>query len=74
MRCLGRCVSRLTQNYTHRDVVLFAIDCGPSMYEAPGADELPLLVALRAAVKLMEMKLVSSPKDHVGVLFWNTVR
>lgn len=74
MRCLGRCVARLIQNYAHRDVVLFAIDCGATMHDAAGEDEVPLLVALRAAVRLMEMKLVSSPKDHVGVLLWNTVR
>lgn len=61
------------QNYTHRDVVLFAIDCGASMHERVDG-EVPLLVALRAAVRLMEMKLVSAPKDHVGVLLWNTVR
>ena len=74
MRCLGRCVARLIQNYAHRDVVLFAIDCGATMHDAAGEDEVPLLVALRAAVRLMEMKLVSSHKDHVGVLLWNTVR
>lgn len=36
--------------------------------------QVPLLVALRAAARLMEMKLVSAPKDHVGILLWNTVR
>lgn len=60
------------QNYYHRDVVVFAIDCGPSMHELEGS-EIPLLTALRAAARLMEIKLVSSPKDHVGILLWNTV-
>ncbi|PKI83438.1 Ku70p [Malassezia vespertilionis] len=36
--------------------------------------EIPLLTAFRAAEKLMENKLVSSPKDYVGIMLWNTVR
>lgn len=38
-----------------------------------GQVESPLVMALRAAARLMEIKLVSSPKDHVGILLWNTV-
>lgn len=34
----------------------------------------PLVVALQAALRLMEIKLVNSPKDHIGILLWNTVR
>ncbi|WFD07297.1 ATP-dependent DNA helicase II subunit 1 [Malassezia vespertilionis] len=34
--------------------------------------EIPLLTAFRAAEKLMENKLVSSPKDYVGIMLWNT--
>lgn len=67
------CTWELTQSFSHRDVILFAIDCGASMHESHDGD-VPLLIALRAAARLMEVKLVSSPKDHVGVLFWNTVR
>lgn len=73
--CYGRyarCHPQLT--YYHHDSVLFAIDCGLSMHHGSD-DELepPLLTALRAALRLMEIKLVSAPKDHVGILLWNTV-
>lgn len=63
------------QKYYHRDAVLFAIDCGPSMHaKGEGEQEPPLLTALRAALRLMEIKLVSAPNDHVGIMLWNTVR
>ncbi|WFD18604.1 ATP-dependent DNA helicase II subunit 1 [Malassezia caprae] len=61
------------ENYYHHDSVLFAIDCGPSMHT--GSDDEqgpPLLTALRAALRLMEIKLVSAPKDYVGIMLWNT--
>lgn len=63
------------KNYYHHDSVLFAIDCGPSMHkQSDGEQEPPLLTALRAALRLMEIKLVSAPKDYVGIVLWNTVR
>lgn len=63
------------ENQYHKDIVLFVIDCGVSMHERdPGTGEVPLVTALRAAARLMEIKLVSSPHDHVGVMLWNTVR
>lgn len=39
----------------------------------PESGETPLLTSLRAAAQLMEIKLVNSPHDQVGILLWNTV-
>ncbi|WFD32123.1 ATP-dependent DNA helicase II subunit 1 [Malassezia sp. CBS 17886] len=60
------------ESYSHRDVVLFAIDAGQSMHVRDSDGAVPLVTALRAAARLMEIKLVSSPKGYVGVMLWNT--
>lgn len=61
------------ESYYHRDTVLFAIDAGLHMHvQGADDDETPFMMAMRAAARFMEIKLVNSPKDHVGVMLWNT--
>ena len=61
------------ESYFHRDAVLFVIDAGAHMHvKNPDDDETPFMIAMRAAVRFMEIKLVNSPKDYVGVMLWNT--
>jgi ATP-dependent DNA helicase 2 subunit 1 len=60
-------------------VILFAIDCSPSMlesYEDPehkGAQTCHLLVALNAAVQIQKKKAIVGPNDSVGIMLFNTV-
>lgn len=37
-------------------------------------EESSLLMGLKAAFQLMRKKIISSPKDHVGIIVYNTVR
>lgn len=59
------------EGYFHRDAVLFVIDGGMHMH-AEGEHETAFIMALRAALRFMHIKLVSSPKDYVGIMLWNT--
>jgi hypothetical protein len=61
-------------------VILFAIDCSPSMlelYDDPeneGTQTSHLLVALDAAVQIQKKKAIVGPNDSVGIIMFNTVR
>ncbi|WFD36497.1 ATP-dependent DNA helicase II subunit 1 [Malassezia cuniculi] len=57
------------ERHANRDIMLVAIDAGPTMRVNGNA---PLLEALHATATLLEGKLVSSPYDHVGIVLWNT--
>ena len=59
------------EGYFHRDAVLFVIDAGMHMHEEV-EQETAFTMALRAALRFMHIKLVSSPKDYVGIMLWNT--
>mgnify|MGYP001507766563 FL=1 len=59
------------EGYFHRDAVLFVIDAGMHMHEEV-EHETAFIMALRAALRFMHIKLVSSPKDYVGIMLWNT--
>ncbi|KII89794.1 hypothetical protein PLICRDRAFT_158979 [Plicaturopsis crispa FD-325 SS-3] len=64
-----------------KDVILFCIDCSPSMlalrpdplYEDP-VQTCHLFTALEAAVQIQKRKIVVGPGDKVGVLLFNTTR
>lgn len=59
------------EGYFHRDAVLFVIDAGMHMH-VEVEQETAFTMALRAALRFMHIKLVSSPKDYVGIMLWNT--
>jgi ATP-dependent DNA helicase 2 subunit 1 len=65
---------------TKRDVILFAIDCSPSMLapyadpENDGTQTCHLLTALDAAVQIQKKKAIVGPNDSVGIMLFNTVR
>ncbi|KAL0576791.1 ATP-dependent DNA helicase II subunit 1 [Marasmius crinis-equi] len=65
---------------TKRDVILFCIDCSPSMqelYEDPvyeGVQTCHLFAALDAAVQIQKKKIITGPSDSVGILLFNTTR
>mgnify|MGYP001507838668 CR=1 FL=1 len=59
------------EGYFHRDAVLFVIDARMLMHEEV-EHETAFIMALRAALRFMHIKLVSSPKDYVGIMLWNT--
>jgi hypothetical protein len=62
-----------------RDVILFAIDCSPSMLELrddPNYEDVKtchLLSALEAAMQVEKKKVVVGPNDSVGIMLFNTV-
>jgi ATP-dependent DNA helicase 2 subunit 1 len=62
-----------------RDVILFCIDCSPSMqcsYPSPTYEDIEtshLYTALEAAMQIQKKKVVVGPQDAVGILFFNTV-
>ncbi|KAH8828524.1 SPOC like C-terminal domain-containing protein [Flagelloscypha sp. PMI_526] len=61
-----------------RDVILFCIDCSPSMhvlYDDPDYEDQKtchLFSALNAAIQIQRKKILSGPNDHVGILLFNT--
>jgi ATP-dependent DNA helicase 2 subunit 1 len=64
---------------TVKDAILFAIDVSKSMLKEPSptvskkADSnSPLLAALKCAYHLMQQRIISNPKDMMGVLLYNT--
>ncbi|THU98368.1 Ku DNA-binding complex Ku70 subunit [Dendrothele bispora CBS 962.96] len=64
---------------TKKDVILFCIDCSPSMLEPredPDDEDMPmkchLSVALDAAMQIQKKKMISGPNDSTGILLFNT--
>ncbi|TFK63151.1 Ku DNA-binding complex, Ku70 subunit [Pluteus cervinus] len=63
-----------------RDVILFCIDCSPSMlelYDDPvyeDAKTCHLFTALDAAMQIEKKKVIVGPNDSVGILLFNTSR
>lgn len=63
-----------------RDVILFCIDCSPSMlklYDDPNYEDAQtchLYTALDSAVQIQKRKILVGPNDSVGILLFNTVR
>ena len=63
-----------------RDVVLFCIDCSPSMLELredardQNVQTCHLFTALEAAMQFQKRKIIAGPNDSVGILLFNTVR
>lgn len=61
-------------------MILFAIDCSPSMLELrddPVYEDVKtchLLAALEAAMQIQKKKVVVGPNDSVGIMLFNTVR
>lgn len=68
------------QSYiSQKDAVLFAIDVSASMLKSPPpsdskkADtESPTAAALKCAYQIMQQRIISTPKDMMGVLLFNT--
>jgi ATP-dependent DNA helicase 2 subunit 1 len=66
---------------TVRDAILFAIEVSPSMLKRPDVEDSkkadtnsPLSAALRCAYHLMQQRIISTPKDLMGVLLYGTER
>ncbi|RPD54794.1 ku70-like protein [Lentinus tigrinus ALCF2SS1-7] len=63
-----------------RDVILFCIDCSPSMlelYEDPRFEDVQtckLLTALEAAMQVQKRKVLVGPNDAVGIMLFNTTK
>ncbi|KAM5544081.1 hypothetical protein V8D89_002267 [Ganoderma adspersum] len=63
-----------------RDVILFCIDCSPSMLELredPRYEDVQtsnLMVALEAAMQIQKRKVLVGPNDSVGVVLFNTTK
>ncbi|EIW83647.1 Ku DNA-binding complex, Ku70 subunit [Coniophora puteana RWD-64-598 SS2] len=63
-----------------RDVILFCIDCSPSMQELKedpvyeGVQTSRLLTSLEAAMQIQKKKVLVGPNDCVGILLFNTTR
>ncbi|KAM0484528.1 hypothetical protein ACHAPX_001954 [Trichoderma viride] len=62
-----------------KDAVLLAIEVSPSMLEPPPASsskkadqDSPLQAALKCAHHLMEQRIISNPKDMMGILLFGT--
>ncbi|EXJ79897.1 ATP-dependent DNA helicase 2 subunit 1 [Capronia epimyces CBS 606.96] len=64
---------------TVKDAVLFAIEVNESMLKVPpvssskkGDRSSPLLAALKCAYHLMQQRIISTPRDKMGVLLYGT--
>ncbi|EXJ83876.1 ATP-dependent DNA helicase 2 subunit 1 [Capronia coronata CBS 617.96] len=64
---------------TVKDAVLFAIEVSESMLRVPPASSSkkgdrssPLLVALKCAYHLMQQRIISTPRDKMGILLYGT--
>lgn len=61
-----------------RDAVLFAIEVSPSMVAEPATESSkadkssPLEAALKCAYHLMQQRIISAPKDYMGILLYGT--
>lgn len=62
-----------------KDAVLFAIDISPSMLERPSPSDdkkaerdSPASAALKCAHQLMQQRIISNPKDMMGILLFGT--
>ncbi|OCH89594.1 ku70-like protein [Obba rivulosa] len=64
----------------NKDVILFCIDCSPSMhklYEDPRYEDVQtshLFTAFEAAMQIQKKKVIVGPNDLVGILLFNTSR
>ncbi|KAF5364412.1 hypothetical protein D9758_010691 [Tetrapyrgos nigripes] len=64
-----------------KDVILFCIDCCPSMLELredPDDEDAPkkchLYAALDAAMQIQKKKIITGPNDSAGILLYNTTK
>ncbi|KAI0667937.1 ku70-like protein [Trametes maxima] len=63
-----------------RDVILFCIDCSPSMLEMREDERYEdvqtcnLMVALEAAMQIQKRKVLVGPNDAVGIMLFNTTK
>ncbi|KAI0763322.1 ku70-like protein [Trametes elegans] len=63
-----------------RDVILFCIDCSPSMLEMREDERYEdvqtcnLMVALEAAIQIQKKKVLVGPNDAVGIMLFNTTK
>lgn len=64
---------------TVKDALLFAIQVTPSMLKEPPADgakkndrSCPLIAALKCTYHLMQQRIISNPKDMMGILLFGT--
>ncbi|KAE9390609.1 Ku DNA-binding complex, Ku70 subunit [Gymnopus androsaceus JB14] len=64
-----------------KDVILFAIDCSPSMLQPREVEENEQMVktchlyaALNNAMQLQKRKVISGPNDYFGILLFNTTK
>ena len=58
-----------------RDNVVFLIDCSPSMLEIIEFEETSttgLNIAMEVVEKMMKTKIMATPDDNIGVIFFNT--
>jgi ATP-dependent DNA helicase 2 subunit 1 len=62
-----------------KDAVLFAIEVSDSMLERPSSPDSkradtnsPLLATLKCAYHLMQQRIISNPKDLIGILLYGT--
>ncbi|CAH0021900.1 unnamed protein product [Clonostachys rhizophaga] len=68
-----------TSYKTQKDAILLAIEVSESMLEAPPASsskkadrDSPVQAALKCAYHLMEQRIISNPKDMMGILLFGT--
>ncbi|KAF8885484.1 SPOC like C-terminal domain-containing protein [Infundibulicybe gibba] len=65
---------------SRRDVIVFCIDCSPSMLELRDDPEYEdtqtchLYTALDAAMQIQKRKVIVGPNDSVGILLFNTTK
>lgn len=69
---------RLTQLIQQKDVILFAIEATESMLRVESSDDeetktCKLVEALKVVHQLMRKKIISNPRDRIGVMIYNTV-
>ncbi|KAF9818760.1 hypothetical protein IEO21_02540 [Rhodonia placenta] len=63
-----------------KDVILFCIDCSPSMLELredsryEDVQTCHLFTALEAAIHIQKKKVIVGPNDSVGIMLFNTTR
>jgi len=71
---------KISQNYkSQKDAVLFAIDVSKTMLATPppsdsktAEQDSPTSAALKCAYQIMQQRIISNPKDMMGVLLFNT--
>lgn len=80
MKSTSAISSNIQQSYkTIKDAVLFAIDISASMLERPPLSDdkkaerdSPASAALKCALHLMQQRIISNPKDMMGILLFGT--